>query len=425
MLRKEIARIVDAMRDELVDVTCELIKFPTNAPTGSNYIECTNLISEKLKEVGLEVQKIDVPKEKLESLWGERLEKSLEYLEVEKFSPRVIVLGTWAGTVGKPSLHLNNHYDQFLYGWEQTAKGNPFEPTVKEDKIFGKGASDPWAGTASILMAVKALRRAGVELKGDLFVSATPDNHLGGESGAGYLVDRGYGKSDMAILGHPGGADTVILGYKGASWTEITTLGKAVHPSEPHEGINAIEKMMKIQRAIYELDQRFEKLRSKWPILPPESSRPTIVMVNINACGTSVPDKCVMHVDRRVTPEETMEGAKEEILEEIRKLEKEDKDLKVEVRTIHVAENPVTPADSHLAKTIMKNIRETLGVEPKTAVYAYYTDFRFFPVKWGAQTVNYSPGLPVVYRGPGEYVPIQDLVAATKVLALTIMDLLG
>lgn len=424
LLRDKIAQVVDSMEDEIVDLTCKLIKFSTINDDGRNYIECTNFIYEKLKESGLEVQKIDVPMEKLESLWGKNLEKSLEYIPVGKLSPRVIVLGKWIGTPGKPSLHLNNHYDQYIT-WDETVKGNPYVPTVKEGKIFGKGASDPWAGTTPMIMAVEALRRAGVKLRGTLFVSATPDNHLGGESGAGYLVDEDYGKSDMVILGHPSGADTLTLGYKGALWIEITTFGKAVHGSEPHEGINAIEKMMKIQKALYELDQRFKNMRSKWPISPPESGRPTIVMANINATGLSVPDKCVMHIDVRVTPEQTMESVKEEILTEISKLEKEDKDLKVEVRTIHAAENPVTPADSPLAKTIMKNIREIEGVEPKTRVFAYYTDSRFFAVKWKAQTVNYSPGLPVVYRSSGEYVSVQDLVSATKVLALTIMDILG
>jgi len=419
LLRKKIAQIVDGMRDEIVDLTCELIKFSTISQTGSNYLEYTNFIYEKLKKAGLEVQKIDVPQEALESLWGKRLEKSLKYIEVKKFSPRVIVLGRWSGTLGKPSLHLNNHYDIY----ESRAS---FEPTVKEGRIFGEGASDPRAGTVSMVMAVEALRRAGVKLRGDLFVSQTPDCQLGGESGAGYLVDKGYGKSDMVIIGGPGGADTVTLGHKGALWFEITTFGKEAHAGEC-EGTNAIDKMFKIYEVLYKLDQDFTKkgIKSKWPISPSECNRPTIVTLAINAHSLGVPDKCVMYVDRRVNPEETIESAKEEILGEIRKLEKDDRDLKVEVRVIHAAENPVTSADSHLAKTIMKNIRATLEVEPKTVVWCYYSDFRFFPLGWKAQTVSYSPGIPRVYRGPGEYVPIQDLVSATKVLTLTIMDLIG
>jgi succinyl-diaminopimelate desuccinylase len=419
-LREKIVNVVDGMQDETVDLTCKLVKYRTVSETGDDYLECTDFLSNELAEAGMEVRKIDVPKETLQDLWGKELEKSRRYIEVKKFSPRTIVLGEWSGTLGKPCLHINNHYD-VMEG------GSPFEATVKNGKIFGKGTTDPWAGNVSAIMAVQALRRAKVKLKGRLFLSATPDNHLGGESGAGYLVDRGYGKSDMVITCSPGGANTATLGYKGALWIEITTFGKTAHAGEDSEGINAIDKMMKVHRALYELDQEYvrKRIRSKWPTSPPECSRPTITMAAINATGLGVPDRCVMYVDRRINPEETVDKVKDEILKRIRTLEKKDKDLKVNIDFVHEVESSVTPKDSNLAKTLTKNIREILGARPKTLIWCYYQDFRFFRSKWKSQTVNYSPGLPKIYRGPSEYVPIRDLVTATKVLALTIADLLG
>lgn len=420
MLSEKIEQIVDGMKNEIVDLTCQLVRFPTIAATGASYPECTAFLSEKFEDAGLAVERIEIPREYLENIWGKNLEKSREYLEVREWAPRVIVLGKWTGTTGKPTLHLNCNYGL------SDARGNPFEPTVKEGKIFGKGASDPRAGTVSQIMAVKALKKAGVTLKGNLFVSETPDNHLGGESCVGYLVDEGYGKSSMVILGMQSGADTVILGHKGALWLKITTFGKYAHPGE-RGGINAIDKMVKIHNAIYEIDRRFvkKKIKTKWPIWPPGVSRPTFDTAAIKADGLGLPVKCVMYADRRINPEETMEDAKEEILQEIRKLKKTDKELKVDIEFVHSVDSSVTPSDSLLAKTLKKNIRQAMGMKPKAFVMSGYKNNRFFQAKWKAQTVIYSPGLPLVHRGSREYVPIQDLVSATKVLALTIRDLLG
>lgn len=334
---------------------------------------------------------------------GERPGKSKRYLKVKNIGRRIIVLGKKAGARGKPSLHLNHNYDF------HEMKGSIFEPTVKEGKIFGKGADNPKAGIASIIMAVEAVKRAKVSLNGDLFVSFTPDLGLGGESGAGYLVEKEYGKSDMAITGAPGGPETVTLGHKGALWMEITTLGKQAHAGEDTQGINAVDKMIEIQRALYELDQKYVKDKkriSNWPVWPADCSRPTITTAAINAKGLGVPEKCVMNVDRRINPEETIRTATKEILDTIRKVKKKDKHLKYDFQILHAVESAVTSPNSRLAKTMMNNIRETLDVKPKTVVFCYYSDFRFFRTKWKSQTIGYDPGIPQIYRRPGEYIPI-------------------
>jgi succinyl-diaminopimelate desuccinylase len=418
-LRDVIVQTIDGMREEIVSLTSDLTRFPTIATTGQSYVACTDYIADRLAEVGLQVEKIEVPREYLESVWGANLEKSKEYLEVKALSPRIIVLGKWSGAVPKPSLHLTQHYDT------TEPRGSSFEPIVKDEKIFGKAISQARAGTVSQITAVRALRQAGVELRGNLFVSATPDNHVGGDTGAKYMVDKGYGKSDFVITGGPSGADVVTLGYKGCLWIKVTTTGKSAHGSEPHEGINAIEKMMKIQNALYQLDQRYARRKGKWPVDPAESNRPTLTMSRIIAEGVTVPAKCSLYLDRRVNPEETVDDAVNEIRDEIAKLQEDDEHLKAEIEVLHIAENAVTSGDGKLAKTLMKNIEETLKVKAKTAVWTYYTEFRCFPTRWGAETVNYSPGLPKVYRGPNEYVVIDDLVAGSKVLALTILDLIG
>jgi acetylornithine deacetylase/succinyl-diaminopimelate desuccinylase-like protein len=229
----------------------------------------------------------------------------------------------------------------------------------------------------------------------------------------------------MVITGGPSGPDVVTLGYKGCLWLKVTVKGKKAHGSEPHEGINAIEKMAKIQRGLMELNDQYAAQPGSWPVDPAESNRPTLVMSRLVADGVTVPDKCALYIDRRLTPEESVREAIQSIQDVIDAAAADDDQLKAELEPLHVVENPATPPESRLSQALMKNIRGVLNTDPKTAVWTYYTEFRCFPTVWGSETVNYSPGLPKVYRGPDEYVGIDDLVNGTKVLALTIRDLIG
>ena len=419
MNRQELNTVVDGLQEDLVELTCDLIRFPTLCSTAQSYPEITRFINGKLVELGIEVQTIEVPREKLVKEWGENLEKSKKYIAVEQFGQRSIVLGHWKGQNDHPSLHLNTHYD--VAG----ARGNPFEPEIRDGKIFGKGASNPKSDIACMITAVRALKKARTEFKGDLYLSFCPDADLGGDTGAGYLVEKGLGKSDMVIASFMGGTDTITLGCKGDLWFEITAYGKRVHSSEPDLGINPIAAMVKVEQAIIELDQKFKSgSRSRWTIVPSESSRPTVSICKIFTEGHFIPDKCVMHVNRRVSPDETMDQARQEFLETLKRVERENKDLKLSVEEVHTVDNPVASTDSLLVKTLSKNIRDIVGVEPKEIVRAWYTDGRLFSTGWNSQTVNYGPGRDFFYF-PGDYVSIQDLVSATKVLAHTVLDLIG
>src|SRR5262249_12925786 len=147
------------------------------------------------------------------------------------------------------------------------------------------------------------------QLRGDLFVSATPDNHLGGETGAGYLAESGRGRSDLVVTGSPGGPTTLGLGYKGALWLKITTHGKPAAASEPHDGVAAIAKMVEIHGALSQLGVELAGMPSAWPIAPPEANVPTLVPARIQGGGHGVADRCEMFVDRRLTPEEDVESS--------------------------------------------------------------------------------------------------------------------
>ena len=98
-------------------------------------------------------------------------------LSVERREPepgRVSVLGTLKGAGGGPSLMLYSHLDTVgAQGVE-----NPFEPVVRDGRLYGRGAYDMKGGLAACLAAVQALAEGGPALGGDVIVAAVADEEV-------------------------------------------------------------------------------------------------------------------------------------------------------------------------------------------------------------------------------------------------------
>src|SRR5262249_42888218 len=162
-----------------------------------------------------------------------------------------------------------------------------------------------------------------------------------------------------------------------------------------------------------DLQPKLAARSSRWRVAPAESTGATLVCSRIESSpGIRVPDRCSLFVDRRVLPEETATSAFEEIMDIIRGLQAQDKDLVVEVEKLHVVEPAASDPDAALARALARNVQAVLGAEPKTELHTYYTEFRLFPHQWGAETVNYGPGRPERVAGEPEHVLVSDVVSA-------------
>lgn len=406
---EEVLKAIDDMRSDLVELTREFIQVSTVNPPGERYEEMADLMARRLTESGFTVENVRVPKDVL-------MRYGLEL-------PRVNVIGVLRGVGSGRVLCYNGHYDVVPpgSGWSV----DPFNGVVRDGRIYGRGAADMKGANAAMLIAVKALKEVGVKLGGDVVYVATPDEETGGHAGAEYVVREGLIRSDACIVGEPTEVDKVAVAHKGALWLELTTLGKAAHASLPHKGVNAVEKMAKVIMAFEKLKAELTKKRTKAP-MPDESRAPTVMVGGLIRGGVKinvVPDRCTVTVDRRLIPEESVDQAKNEVLQLVEELMAGDPELKVEVKVLEAAMPAYTHEDETIVETVKNAVKTVLGREAVVTGLPGFTDMRFFNEV--APTILYGPGSMSQAHVADEHILIEDLVAGAKVYALTAMNFLG
>lgn len=416
-LRERVLREVDEAADELVELTVELIRVPTVNPPGKHYRECAELLGARLRRYGFEV---DFPRPDAQPS-----------AELE----RVNVVGLRRGRSERPLVHLNGHFDVVPLGDEWTVP--PFDGLVRDGRIYGRGAADMKAGLAAAIMAAEALRRADVPLRGSLEVSGTVDEESGGFAGVAHLAETGRiarSRTDHVIIPEPLDVDRICLGHRGVYWCNVVAHGHIAHGSMPFLGRSAIDPIGRLLELVRtELRPRLASRRTDMPVTPPEARRGTI---NVNALAGGqagqmpqtpcVADRCEVILDRRFLLEEGLDAARREIAELVETVAGEFPEWRLELEDLLVVHPTLTSRDDPLVTTLEASIVEILGRAPDLVASPGTYDHKHVTQIGGVEScVAYGPGVLEQAHQPDEWCAVEDLIQATKVLALTLVELVG
>jgi succinyl-diaminopimelate desuccinylase len=410
---------VDAAADEIVDFTAALIRIPTINPPGEGYTECARLIGERLDACGFEVE----------------YHEAHGRPEHTSAHPRVNVVGLRRGRALRPLVHLNGHVDVVPAGAGWSV--DPFGGIVRRGRVYGRGACDMKAGIAAAVYAAEALRRAGVDLAGSVEVSGTVDEESGGFAGMAWLAQQGRvaaGRTDAVIIPEPLNVDRICIGHRGVYWFEVTTHGQIGHGSMPFLGVNAIEHMgILLDRIRRELLPALASRTTDVPVVPDAARHATL---NINGIAGGQPvdgiqtpcvaDVCRAVFDRRFLREEGFEATKAEVQALLERAAADTPQLRCELRDLMVVHPVRTPPGSSVITAVEAGVQRVLGRKAtQIASPGTYDHKHVDRIAGVPNCVAYGPGILDLAHQPDEYCAIDDLVNATKVLALSILDLAG
>jgi succinyl-diaminopimelate desuccinylase len=414
-----VLRAVETAADEVVAFTSELIRIPTVNPPGDLYEDCARLIGSTLDRCGFAVE--------YHAAEGRP--------EHTRRHPRVNVIGARRGRLARPLVHLNGHFDVVPAGHGWTL--DPFGGTVKDGRIYGRGACDMKAGIAAAVFAAEAIRRAGVDLAGSVEISGTVDEESGGFAGVAWLAERkrlSAAHTDCVIIPEPLNVDRICLGHRGVYWFEVTTRGRIGHGSMPFLGINAIEHMgIVLERFRTELGAKLASRTTAVPVVPAGARHATL---NINGISGGQPvdgiqtpcvaDSCQAVFDRRFLLEEGFAATRTEIVDLLEGVKRDRPDFQYDLRDLMVVHPVRTPDDSPLVKALERGIRAVLGREATHVASPGTYDHKHVERIAGIrQCVAYGPGILDLAHQPDEWCGVDDLINATKVLSLAILELTG
>jgi succinyl-diaminopimelate desuccinylase len=426
--RDKVEKAVDDIREEMVDFLQKLVRINTVVPPGNNYRDCAQLLRRTMRRFGYEVRMVHVP--------AERVERSLRAmrLPVPKTGPppRVNVFARLRGGASRRVMHFSGHFDVVPPGEGWTT--DPFSGELRDGRVYGRGSTDQKSGIAASLFAVEAIRRSGARLPGTVEQSATVDEEWGGETGLGYLVEQGYvgrDRQDFVVITECLDVDGICLGHRGLLCYTLRTLGRVGHGCMPQLAVNAVDKMAAVMQAFAsELRPSIEARVSAQPIMPEEARKSNLSPIWIDGLAAEQPTStiaalCTSFWNRWFNPEERVDEVRKEILDFLETLKKRDPELKVEYAENYAAEPVLVPADSELVRTYERAIRSVLRRESHHLLSPGIDDQRFVVLNGKIDScILYGPGVLKMAHAPDECVPVEDLVNAAKVMALSSLDLL-
>lgn len=407
---------IDTIRGQVLDSLKDLVRIPTVNPPGSHYRELCEYAMARLRQMDCDVDLVEVPSARERDLYP-----------FGKGHARMSLVGRYRKSrQERPGLHLSGHYDVVPAGtsWSR----DPFEPTEEDGKLYGLGTSDMKGGIAAIMGVLQALHETGTELRNGLTFSFTPDEETGGLAGMGYLVREGIIKADYGIITEPSQPHFVRIGHRGVLWVEVVTKGKTAHASMPYRGINAFKKLVRIAQGLEDLERELEGKVTAAPVMVEQEKHPTICIGSVVQGGVKtnvVPDECSMMLDRRLIPEETTREAFDEIRSVVELLQRNDADMRVELKQHLGIEAASIAADSLLSQTVASCHAQIYGQQPSIAISPGFNDTHYLIRDMGIPALTYGPGTTGTAHTPDEYIVIDDLYRSTQVLTQVALALLA
>ncbi|HSR32516.1 MAG TPA: ArgE/DapE family deacylase, partial [Anaerolineae bacterium] len=337
------------------------------------------------------------------------------------------VVGLMGRDHGGPSLILNGHVDVVPPGDEANWSYPPWQGTVDDGRVYGRGSVDMKGGLCCALYAARALHEAGIRLRGRLMVQSVVGEEDGG-SGTLAAVLRGY-RAEGAIVVEP--TELVVApAQAGALNFRVTVPGQSAHGCLREEGVSAVEKFIPLYQALMDL----ERERNGGPRDPLYAGheRPYAISVGIVRAGNwaaSVPESLTFEGRYGVAVGEDPAKARRVLEETVAQAAQADpwlRDHPPEVEWWGGQFAPASiPADHPLVATVCKAFTDASSTPARVAGMTYGADMRLLVNEGGTPSVLFGPGDVRQAHRPDEYVPVADLVVAARTLALAAMRFCG
>ncbi len=410
-----IAAQVDGLRDDLIRFLQNLVQLPS---LPGHEQKAQHFVADKLRSLGLAV---DVVSSELDELKHHPAFCD----DGVPFRERLNVVGRWPGSGHTPksaparSLILNGHMDVVPTSSESLWSESPWSGAIRDGQLYGRGSCDMKAGVTANLFAIQALQAMGFRPAADVLLESVIGEESGGVGTLTTIV-KGF-KADAAIITEPTRLHLCPV-QSGALTFRVKVSGRAIHACMKPYGVSAIEKFYLLLQSVQELERR-RHIEYKNPLYEDPNNIAPVNFGTLRAgeWPSTVPDELIVEGRFGVLPGESTEAARQALAAALLHASATDSWLKDHSPELEWFEGQFesgqTPLDAPIVRMIAHSHQKTFGKAPVVQGVTYGSDLRLFTNHADMPAVLYGPGNIFDAHTVNEHVDLEEVVAATKVLA--------
>jgi succinyl-diaminopimelate desuccinylase len=324
----------------------------------------------------------------------------------------------WAthGDTG-PIFSFAGHTDVVPAGDDEAWKTPPFEPTVKDGLLFGRGAADMKGSLASMVVATENFIEKNPNHKGTVAFLITSDEEGIAVNGTVKVVD--YLKSldqkiDYCLIGEPSSTsmlgDVIKNGRRGSLNGLLTIKGKQGHIAYPHLAENPNHLMTSVLKDLCQ--QQWDNGNEYFPATSFQISN-----IHSGSRVTNViPGEVEIMFNFRYSTETTKEALQKKVNDIL-----DSRKLNYSIDWSHSGFPFLTPK-GELVSACVDAIEKIKSIKPKLSTSGGTSDGRFIAQE-GTQVVELGPINATIHQ-VDESVLVQDLEDLSKIYSQILTNLL-
>ena len=362
------------MSSPVLELARELISRPSISPRDEG---CQELIADRLQEVGFTIE--HMPFEDVSNLWA------------------------WRGS-SQPRLVFAGHTDVVPVGALESWHSDPFEPSLREGFLYGRGAADMKSSIAAMVVAAERFIAQHPSYKGSLGFLITSDEEDLAINGTKRVIEslQERGESiDYCVVGEPSSSmalgDAIRVGRRGSLNGTLTLSGPLGHVAYPDVTPNSLHEALHcltpLTRRVWDEGNEFFRATS-------------FQISNLNG-GTGavnvIPDKVEVAFNFRYSTEQSEDTLKFAVTDAISKI---DSRVSADL-TWHTSGLPFLSRQDALTEMVVSVIKEVTGLKTEKSTAGGTSDARFI-VPAGVETVELGPVNATIHK-INERINLDDL----------------
>jgi len=372
----------------VLDLTCELIRRASVTPEDGG---CQALIAHRLEEAGFSIR--ELPFGKVKNLWATHGQ-------------------------GGPTFCFLGHTDVVPPGPREQWQSDPFEPAIRDGKLYGRGAADMKGSVAAMVVALERFVASNPNHSGTIALLLTSDEEGDAIDGVRAVAKqfRAEGRQiDFCLVGEPSAAktlgDVVRVGRRGSLSGRLKVQGVQGHVAYPQLAENPIHRALPALGAL--AARTWDEGDADFP--------PTSFQISNIHAGTGannvIPGELAVSFNFRYSPQWTAERLMAETEAALREA-----DAKFEIAW-HLSGEPFHTRPGALRDCVREAVKEVVGLVPDENTGGGTSDGRFI-APLGAQVVELGPLNASIHK-IDEFVPLSELERLPDIYCAVLAGLFG